>query len=96
MTNSVLLTAPADNVLEQFTNTQVTCYSCKSSTAIGNVKSVTGPGGLYEANFVNSSGQTEMSPNGSLTVPTPEPPDRRRLWIRHAPSASGSMPSASR
>jgi hypothetical protein len=64
--NNAVLTAPALNPLDTFSNDVVTCYSCTVQAPLGNVQSVTGFGGLTEYNYVNSSAQTIMSPNGTL------------------------------
>jgi hypothetical protein len=64
-----VLTAPAENKFENFSSTNVTCYSCSGSVPISSVSPVNpfGAGGLYEAQFVNSSSQTVMSPNDTLS-----------------------------
>lgn len=74
LTQSTTLTAPALNQLETFSSNDVTCYSCKSQVPIGEVQTVSGIGGLTEANFINSSSQVVMSPNGSL-APYPSKAD---------------------
>jgi hypothetical protein len=57
------------NKVSPFTNNQVTCYSCAGPVNITTVQPVNsfGIGGLYEAQFVNVSGQIQMSPMDSLT-----------------------------
>lgn len=63
VTNQPMLTAPAAIPLETFTNSRVTSYLDKpyATVPVGAVRP------LAEANFVNGSGQTVMSPNGSLS-----------------------------
>lgn len=68
LTTQFSLTAPADNLLETFNSSRVTCYGCKSSIPISDVLPVGGfGGGLTEAQYINSSSQVVMSPNGSLS-----------------------------
>jgi len=69
MANNQRLTAPANNPLETFGSSQVTCYSCKGPVPISSVAPVnaTNTGGLFETQFVNSSTQVTMSPNDSLS-----------------------------
>lgn len=66
------LTAPALNTLDTFSSNQVTCYSCSHSVNITTVSPVNAfnIGGLYEAQFVNSSTQVTLSPNDSLSAAT--------------------------
>lgn len=68
VTNNVNLTAPALNLLQSTANDKVNFYSAtKASYPISQQKAFYGYGGLTEVQFVNSSGQTLLSPNGSLT-----------------------------
>jgi hypothetical protein len=63
VTNNTKLTAPAAIPLESFSNTKVTSYMSANPVPVGSV------GPLGEANFVNTSFQTVMSPNGTLVTP---------------------------
>jgi hypothetical protein len=67
-----VLTAGAVNKFETFSSDDVTCYSCAHPVAISTVSPVNpfGAGGLYEAQFVNSSSQVVMSPNDTLSGDT--------------------------
>lgn len=64
VTNNTLLTAPANNLLDTFTQTSFNYYS---STHPFNSILVPVHWELKEANFVNASSQVTMSPNDSLT-----------------------------
>jgi hypothetical protein len=68
--NDQVLTAPALNTLDSFTDNTVTCYSCSHSVPITSVTPVAsfGVGGLTQAQWANSSSQVVMSPNNSLTA----------------------------
>jgi hypothetical protein len=59
----------AINPLDTFTNNYVTCYSCPGAVPITSVQPVNpfNAGGLYEAQFTNTSGQVQISPLDSLT-----------------------------
>ena len=63
VTNETHLTAPANNLLDTFTQTSFNYYS--STSAINSILSWHWE--LKEANFINSSSQVTMSPNDSLT-----------------------------
>lgn len=71
--DGINLTAPAANLLETFNNDQISCYGCQTHFPISRVHTQGGPyvpgTGLREAQFVNSSSQVLMSPNGSLGGP---------------------------
>ena len=56
------------NEFETFSSDDVTCYSCGGPVAISTVAPVNsfGAGGLYEAQFSNSSSQVVLSPKDSL------------------------------
>jgi len=71
-TPASILTGGATNEFETFSGNDVTCYSCKGPVPISSVSPVNpfGAGGLYEAQFVNSSSQVVMSPNDSLAGDT--------------------------
>jgi hypothetical protein len=66
------LTAPALNLLDNFSSNNVTCYSCAGAVPITSVAPVNpfAIGGLYEAQYVNGSSQVTMSPNDSLSSAT--------------------------
>ena len=66
----------ANNLVGSFTSNDVTCYSCSKSVPITSVQPVNpfGVGGLYEAQFVNTSSQVQLSPNDSLT------PTSFKMW----------------
>jgi len=66
------LTAPPLNPLDNFSDNDVTCYSCAGSVPITSVAPVNpfNIGGLYEAQFINGSSQPTMSPNDSLSAAT--------------------------
>ena len=59
----------AINPLDTFAANAVTCYSCPGAVPITSVQPVNPflAGGLYEAQFTNTSGQVQMSPLDSLT-----------------------------
>jgi hypothetical protein len=67
-----VLTAGAVNYFQTFSSSEVTCYSCAGMVPISTVQSVGpfGAGGLYEAQFANSSSQVVMSPNDTLSGTT--------------------------
>jgi hypothetical protein len=67
-----VLTGGAVNKFETFGYDQVTCYSCAHAVNISTVQPVNpfGVGGLYEAEFSNSSDQVVMSPNDTLSGAT--------------------------
>jgi len=67
-----VLTAGDNNLFETFSGTDVTCHSCSKSVPISSVSPVNsfGAGGLYEAQFANSSSQVVMSPKDSLSGDT--------------------------
>ncbi len=67
-----VLTGGAVNKFETFTDDYTTCYSCAHAVAISTVSPVNpfGAGGLYEAQFANSSSQVVMSPNDTLSGST--------------------------
>ena len=69
-THNVQLTGGAINPSESFASNDVTCYSCAHPVPITSVSPVnaTGTGGLEEAQFVNSTGQVELSPLDSLAA----------------------------
>lgn len=62
------LTGGAINFVDSLTANRVTCYACESSVPITSVKGFYGPGGLTEAQWINSASQIEMSPNDSLEI----------------------------
>jgi hypothetical protein len=64
-----VLTGGAVNKFETFSQNEVTCYSCAGAVPVTSVSPVNpfGAGGLYEAQFANSSSQVVMSPNDTLT-----------------------------
>jgi hypothetical protein len=64
-----VLTGGAVNLFDTFSYDQVTCYSCSHAVNVSAVQPVNqfGIGGLYEAEFANSSSQVVMSPNDSLS-----------------------------
>ncbi len=63
-----VLTGGAVNEFETFANDDVTCYSCAHPVAISTVAPVGNlGGGLYEAQFTNSSSQVVLSPNDTLS-----------------------------
>jgi hypothetical protein len=66
--NSQVLTAPADNLLDTFSDNDVTCYTCSRTVPITDVTPVNSfdVGGLTQAQFANISSQITMSPNNSL------------------------------
>jgi hypothetical protein len=66
-----VLTGGAVNEFETFSSDIVTCYSCTTQVPISSVSAVGGlGGGLYEAEFSNSSSQLVMSPNDTLSGST--------------------------
>jgi hypothetical protein len=67
-----VLTGGAVNKFETFTDDYTTCYSRAHAVAISTVSPVNpfGAGGLYEAQFANSSSQVVMSPNDTLSGST--------------------------
>ncbi len=67
-----VLTGGAVNKFDTFSGDIVTCYSCTTQTPISAVQPVNsfGAGGLYEAQFANSSSQVVLSPNDSLAGDT--------------------------
>jgi len=67
-----VLTGGANNLFDTFSSTDVTCYSCAHMVPISSVSPVNsfGAGGLYEAQFANSSSQVVLSPNDSLAGDT--------------------------
>jgi hypothetical protein len=67
LTNNSTLTAPASNLLEAFTGSEVTTYSGKGPVPVSDVAGYGGLGGLTEAQFDNASSQVVMSPNDSLS-----------------------------
>ena len=67
-----VLTAGAVNQFQHFSSSYIACYSCAAPVHISQVQSV-GPfgiGGLWEAQFANSSSQVVMSPKDTLGQPT--------------------------
>jgi hypothetical protein len=64
-----VLGSPASQLFETFSSNDVTCYSCSGMVPITSVSPVNsfGAGGLYEAQTTNSSSQTVLSPNDTLT-----------------------------
>lgn len=63
-----VLTGGAVNEFETFSTDIVTCYSCTTQVPISSVSPVGNlGGGLYEAEFSNSSSQVVMSPNDTLS-----------------------------
>jgi len=64
-----VLTGGAVNKFETFSSDNVTCYSCAHWVPISSVSPVNpfGAGGLYEAQFANSSSQVVLSPNDTLS-----------------------------
>jgi hypothetical protein len=64
-----VLTGGAVNEFETFAYDQVTCYSCSHAVNISSVAPVNpfNVGGLWEAEFSNSSSQVVMSPNDTLS-----------------------------
>ena len=67
-----VLTGGAVNHFETFSSSDVTCYSCAGAVPISSVSPVNsfGAGGLYEAQFANSSSQVVLSPNDTLSGDT--------------------------
>ncbi len=67
-----VLTGGAVNHFETFSSSDVTCYSCSGAVPISSVSPVNsfGAGGLYEAQFANSSSQVVLSPNDTLSGDT--------------------------
>lgn len=66
----------AINPLGTLSHNVVTCYSCTVQTPLTSIQPVNpfGIGGLYEAQFANTSGQIQMSPLDSLT------PSAFKIW----------------
>ena len=68
VTNDTALTAPALNLLNPVTNAKVNFYSATHPAyPISQQHAFYGYGGLTEVNFVNTSDQTLLSPNSSLS-----------------------------
>ena len=67
-----VLTGGAVNQFETFSSTDVTCYSCGGPVPISSVSPVNsfGAGGLWEAQFANSSSQVVLSPKDTLSGDT--------------------------
>jgi hypothetical protein len=67
-----VLTGGAINFFQHFSSSYIACYSCAGPVHISQVQSVGpfGAGGLWEAQFANSSSQVTMSPNDTLGQPT--------------------------
>ena len=70
LSNAATITGGAINPLETFTLNRVTCYACAASVPITDVKGRWGPGGLAEAQFVNTTDQVQMGPLDSLSTST--------------------------
>lgn len=68
-TPASVLTGGADNQFKSFTSDDVTCYACSGAVPISSVTPVNsfGAGGLYEAQFANSSSQVVMTPKDTLS-----------------------------
>jgi hypothetical protein len=67
-----VLTGGAVNLFQHFSSSYIACYSCAAPVHISTVQSLGpfGNGGLWEAQFANSSSQVTMSPNDTLGQPT--------------------------